>query len=341
MRNMLSQFEGNTADEIWWKAAAALTSESGWLRQDSRLGSTRELLHSTFHLLDPRQRWVLSRRPALNPAFAIAEAVWILQGRNDAAFLNFWNPALPKFAGRSETYDGAYGHRLRVHLGLDQIERAFQVLQANPSSRQALLQIWDARLDMPNTDGSPRNPDIPCNVVAMPKVRDGKLEWLQVMRSNDLFLGTPHNFIQFTTLQEVMAGWLGLEVGAYVQLSDSLHLYEQDLSKVEIVCDPPQVRNTDRLDLPKPEFDRVLGGIGTAMDRLRTPDLTRADFHSACEQGLPEGWQNLLRIAAADAARRRGWAEEMAVAADTCRNGVLRALWESWLRRNDQLPDDQ
>ncbi|MBF0333331.1 MAG: thymidylate synthase [Alphaproteobacteria bacterium] len=331
---MLAQFQGDTADEIWREAAEVLTGEVGYLRQDSRMGPTRELLHSTFHLRDSRQRWVLSRRPALNPAFAIAEAVWILQGRNDAAFLNFWNPMLPKLAGAGEIYHGAYGHRLRVNLGIDQIERAFRVLEANSSSRQVILQIWDGRVDLPREDGSPRSEDIPCNVVAMPKVREGRLEWVQVMRSNDLYLGTPHNFIQFTTLQEVLAGWLGLEVGSYVQFSDSLHLYEHDIAKVGIAPEAPMARNPDRLDMPKPEFDRVLSAIGAAMDRLRDPTLKRREFNSACEIGLPKGWQNMLRIAAADAARRRGWAEEVNVAAEACQNEALRCAWKAWLKRS-------
>jgi len=330
---MFNLFDGDTADEIWRKAAQALTAEGGYLQQDSRLGPTRELLHSAFHLRDPRQRWVMSRRPALNPAFAIAEAVWILQGRNDAAFLNFWNPVLPSFAGVGEAYDGAYGHRLRSNLGIDQVERVYRVLSANPNSRQAILQIWDGRLDLPNDDGTPRSSDVPCNVVAMPKLREGRLEWLQVMRSNDLYLGTPHNFVQFTTLQEIMAGWLGVEVGAYVQISDSLHLYQHDMGKVHIASEPVAVRNSDRLSLPKAEFDRVLPAIGTAMDRLRDPALPTSAFHEACEQRLPEGWQNLLRIVAADAARRRGWADEMHAAAEACENPALKAVWRNWVER--------
>lgn len=331
---MLAQFQGETADEIWRQAAAVLTGKGSYLRQASRLGATRELLHSTFYLRDPRQRWVLSRRPALNPAFAIAEVVWILLGRNDAGFLNFWNPLLPKFAGKGETYNGAYGHRLRVNMGIDQLERAYHVLTSNPSSRQVILQIWDGALDLPNENGSPRSEDIPCNVVAMPKVREGRLEWLQVMRSNDLFLGTPHNFIQFTTLQEVMAGWLGLEVGSYVQVSDSLHLYEHDMTKVQIACSPPTVRNPDRLGLPKSDSDSVLRAMGAAMDRLRDPAMSRSEFHSTCEQDLPLGWQNLLRVTAADAARRRGWIEEMTAAAASCGNEVLRTVWRSWAGRH-------
>ena len=35
------------------------------------------------------------------------------------------------------------------------------------------------------------------------KVRQGKLEWSQIMRSNDVLLGMPYNFIQFTGLQEI------------------------------------------------------------------------------------------------------------------------------------------
>lgn len=337
MKGMLAQFQGDSADEIWRQAASALIGKCGYPTQDSRCGPMRELLHCTFHLRDPRQRWVLARRPAMNPAFAIAEAIWILQGRNDAAFLNFWNPSLPKYAGSENVYYGAYGHRLRVSLGLDQIERSYQILATNPSSRQVVLQIWDGHYDLPNIDGSPRSEDIPCNIVAMPKVREGRLEWLQVMRSNDLFLGTPHNFIQFTTIQEVLAGWLGLELGSYVQVSDSLHLYEHDLKKLEIASESVQVLNSDCLALPRPEFERVLSEIGGAMDRLRAHSLARRDFHSTCEISLPEGWQNLLRIAAADAARRRDWTEEMDMAAEACRNDVLLMAWKNWKARQPLL----
>ena len=81
------------------------------------------------------------------------------------------------------------------------------------------------RVDLPDLDGSPANEDIPCNVLAMLKVRDGALHWTQVMRSNDLFLGLPYNIVQFTMLQEVLAGWLGVRVGPYNVVIDSLHVY--------------------------------------------------------------------------------------------------------------------
>lgn len=331
---MIKHFEGDTADEIWRDAATALMLGDDCLREDSRLGPMHEYLHCTLHLKDPRQRWVLSRKPALNPAFAIAELIWILQGRNDAAFPNYWNPALPNFAGSDDTYYGAYGHRLRNNLAFDQIENAFQVLAANPHSRQVVLQIWDGRIDFPTPSGTARAPDIPCNIVAMPKVRDGRLEWSQIMRSNDLFLGTPHNFVQFTSLQEIMAGWLGFEVGSFLLMSDSLHIYEHDIKKLSISDKPLEVRNTDSLALPKKEYAAVLSDITNAMDELCTKTLSRARFMQLVETcNMPKSWHNLLCIAAADAARRRSWNDETESASSQCTNPALVAGWSAWVER--------
>lgn len=331
---MLPQFRADTADAIWRQAADTLLHGNSVHQQDSRLGYTRELLHCTFHLTNPRQRWVFSRTPALNPAFAIAEVVWILQGRDDAAFLQFWNPALPRFVGRSEKLNGAYGQRLLKNLKFDQLEGAWRALSNNPDSRQVVLQIWDGNRDFPNSDGSARDPDIPCNVCAMPKVREGCLEWLQVMRSNDLFLGTPHNFVQFTVLQEVLAGWLGLELGHYVQISDSLHLYESDLRTMSVTLAPLTEQSVESLALPKSEFDEMIIALGASMDALRDPALTREGLREMIERpALPNAWANMLRIAAADSARRRGWIDEIAAASSACTNGALTAMWIAWENR--------
>ena len=71
------------------------------------------------------------------------------------------------------------------------------------------------------------------------------------MRSNDLFLGTPHNFVQFTSLQEIMAGWLEVEVGSFVLMTDSLHLYSEYIEKLAVVEPNPLAANNDFLNLKK------------------------------------------------------------------------------------------
>src|SRR5262245_10170110 len=100
---MFTLFEGKTADELWQAVAGAFRSGNA-VCQPSRAGPTREILRAAMSLSDPRQRWVLSRQPAINPAFAIAKVIWIVTGRNDAQFLNYFNRALPKFAGNESWY---------------------------------------------------------------------------------------------------------------------------------------------------------------------------------------------------------------------------------------------
>jgi thymidylate synthase len=327
-------FHGSGADEAWRQAASALI-DKGKGEQASRQGPTRELLHATFEIEDPRQRWVISRHPALNPAFAIAETFWILSGRNDASFVNWWNPLLPRFAGSEATYHGAYGFRLRTRFGIDQLERAYAALKTRPETRQVVLQIWDAASDMPAEDGTAVAADIPCNICSILKVRDEKLEWMQIMRSNDLFRGTPHNFVQFTTLQEIMAGWLGLSLGKYCHLSDSLHLYEDDMTEFSLQTAETVLHNRDNLALNKTESDRVVKTCTDCLAGMASPKMRQTDFRSVHAAQVPTGYKNMLLIAAADAARRRDWNDEMHEAAEGCTNEILKVLWENWLQRRD------
>ncbi|MCP4975525.1 MAG: hypothetical protein GY931_05140, partial [Maribacter sp.] len=203
---MFNSFGGSDANSVWMMAADALVNGDS-ASQMTRLGESKELLHANFQITDPRQRWIAARSPAISPAFAIAEVFWILSGDNKAGFMNFWNPSLPKFSGTGDIYHGAYGHRIKKQFGVDQLEIAYLALSNNPETRQVVIEIWDPRTDLPDSKGDPVAADIPCNICSMPKIRNSKLEWLQVMRSNDVLLGLPYNIIQFTTLQEIVAGW--------------------------------------------------------------------------------------------------------------------------------------
>ncbi|MES9995630.1 thymidylate synthase [Desulfovibrio aminophilus] len=329
----MGYFSANTADEAWGLAYEMLITNSDH-GQESRLGLTREILHANFHINNPRERWILSRQPALNPAFAIAEVFWILSGDNNSSFINYWNPILPRFAGNGPTYHGAYGFRIRKHFSIDQLERAYLALKNNPDSRQVIIQIWDSKVDFPTTDGKPVDDDIPCNICCMPKIRDGKLEWLQIMRSNDLYRGTPHNFIQFTSIQEILAGWLSLDLGSYHQISDSLHIYERDVSSVSH-SKGNYPKNNDNLSIPKTDFDLHLNFIITALNKLSSQSLTKKQFSEIINTtSLDTSYNNLLLVCAADSARRRRWENEMQQSISNCGNGLLREAFNRWMLRN-------
>ena len=327
----LPVFYGASADEAWVSAASAVIARRG-TTQDSRGGKTAEILHATMRVSDPRQRWVRSRRPAMNPAFAIAETFWILGGRDDAPFLNVWNPALPRYAGKGASYAGAYGKRLRDTFGFDQIERALDALSAAPSSRQVILQTWDPRSDFPAADGGSASPDVPCNICSMLKIRNGRLEWMQIMRSNDIFRGTPYNFVQFTMIQEYMSGCLELALGDFVLVTDSLHAYHNDLSNFSI----ERVSGTISkciISLPRKDASIVLTQCLDMLEHLADSSLTQGKFlEILCRDDIPSGHADLVRIAAADSARRRGWPELANRAANACSDSLLREAWASWAR---------
>ena len=332
---MFRSFEGPTADHVWQQVVAAFRVGDGVLIQPSRGGETREILHATITINDPRQRWIASREPALNVAFALAEVVWMVTGRNDLAFLKAWNSRLPQYVGTKSEVHGAYGYRLRHHLGIDQLTRVYHALRSNPDSRQALLQIWHSSVDLPHTDGSPVDMDIPCNALSLLKVREGSLEWLQVIRSNDLFLGVPHNFVQFMTLQEIMAGWLGVDCGAYHQVSDSLHIYGHDEESVfgsTTVPDLPP--NTDSLALPKNASESAFEELGRKIEQLIAVGIDRDRLKqiAAWDDG-PGAFRNILSVLASESARRQSWHDLSEEIMATCTNSLYKELQRRWLTR--------
>jgi len=330
---MFQPIESANADDLWLAAANRLLSQSK-NAQASRAGTTQEMLNSVLVLSNPRNRWVVSRSPAINPAFAIAEVVWILRGRNDSAFLNYFNQSLPRYAGRGLTYHGAYGFRLRTMYGIDQVHRAYWALSSNPDSRQVVLQIWSPTADMPAPDGSAAAPDIPCNICSLLKVRNGRLYWTQIMRSNDLFRGLPYNIVQFTTLHEVMAGWLRLELGDYLHYADSLHIYDNSIEPVATSTKVDSPQNQDSLCASYAETESYLEKMECLIESI-THDATSADALVAWlhDSGLPQAWRNMAVILVSEACRKRGAQEAALQVIDACTNPLLRLLMVRWRDR--------
>lgn len=323
--------QAQSANDVWRQAHKLLRPEiaAGRVRQ-SRAGNTYELLHVAIEIRDPRERWVVSRKPPINPAFAIAEVIWILAGSNEAAVLNYWFPRLPQFSGEVSAYAGAYGHRLRRHFGLDQVKRACEALAANPDSRQVVLQLWDVNTDLPDSLGKPRNQDVPCNIVSLLKVRNGSLEWTQVMRSNDLYRGLPYNLVQFTTLQELMAGWLKLELGSYHHWSDSLHIYASD-NDTFVSMDTSGAPNTDRLATTMADGEALIARLFGRLQSLTRPTLTEKDIEELAQlEDAPSAYKNLVIVLAAESARRRGFFALSSSIASSCTNAQLSEVWSRW-----------
>lgn len=331
---MAHLIEAQTADELWLSMAGLWNGELPPAQQDSRGGSTTELLHVISEIKDPRQRWVYSRRPVINPAFALAEIVWIMNGRRDIGFLEFWISDISKYVGNDPLAHGAYGYRLRHHHGVDQLERAFHSFRTNPDTRQVVLQIWDPSSDLPGLNGEPASADVPCNIASILKVRNNRLDWFQIIRSNDLFLGVPYNIVQFTTLQEVLAGWLGVDIGTYHQLSDSLHVYSRDENKLFRFGNQSFVQNSDSIAFDRLTSIRLFRELADKVDIMRTPGIGEAEIESLIDwNNAPTSFQNMLRVLTAEASRRHGLPQLADDVMELCTNPVFKLMWRNWSKR--------
>jgi thymidylate synthase len=336
----MKNYQGNTANQVWLQIVNTHKNQLGSEPTQSRLGNMHELLHVGISINEPRQRWVSARIPALNPAFALAEIIWIVNGSNDAEIINFWNPSLPKFAGNTRNYHGAYGFRLRKQFNVDQLERAYYSLQNNGLSRQVVLQIWDPNKDLPDLNGQPVSKDIPCNLSSLLKIRNNKLEWMQINRSNDIYRGLPYNIVQFTTLQELMASWLGIDVGTYNQLSDSMHLYINDLKEFGYNETESNNTNTDKLNLSYEESQIYFKALFDKMKIIVKNELSESDFYKLFDENLKvEALDNMFMIIGADAARRKKYNEITLELVNRCTNPIYKELWENWSdRQKTRIP---
>lgn len=190
-------------------------------RAEPRGMATTEVLDAHLTLTQPRRRFV-SVPPArmLNPAFAVAEALWILSGSDDPWIFTY-NRRLEQYADQGRL-QGAYGPRMRRWQdGVDQLDHVRRLLCNDPDSRQAVIQLYDPQRD---TLG---HRDVPCTLNYRFFVRRGRLDMHTSMRSNDVWLGLPYDLFTATMLHELMADWLGAELGTYHHHVDSLHLYAQ------------------------------------------------------------------------------------------------------------------
>jgi len=180
---------------------------------------TLEPVTTTY--LRPCERVMLVPERDANPFFHLMEALWILQGRQDVAWLTQFNKNMELYSDDGAIFHAPYGQRLRHQQGFDQIRSAINLLIADKDTRQCVMQIWDASCDL-----GIKSKDIPCNDLIFLKIRDNKLNMTVCNRSNDVIWGAyGANVVQFSMIQEYIAGKVGVKVGVYNQVSDSFHVY--------------------------------------------------------------------------------------------------------------------
>ncbi|TMI98511.1 MAG: hypothetical protein E6G97_25610 [Alphaproteobacteria bacterium] len=217
--------------------------KQGGQTQASRAGSTLEYPEPVCTVYErPLERVLFDPVRDANPFFHLMEALWMLAGRRDVAWLARFNQRMATYSDDGVMFNAAYGYRWRRQFNLataaggnahDQLGVIVDLLRADPDSRRAVLQIWDAEADL-----GVASKDLACNTQAMFKIRNGRLNMTVSNRSNDIIWGCyGANAVHFSMLLEYMAARIGVEPGQYRQMSDSYHAYHDTWPKISEIAE--------------------------------------------------------------------------------------------------------
>ncbi len=183
-------------------------------------GPATELTGVLLRVTNPRAR--LSRTEKKGTLFScLGELLWYMSKSKSLRFISYYLPNYREYSDDGRTIYGGYGPRLFKMAGNNQVANVLALLRERSDSRRAVIQLFNA------VDIAENHKDIPCTCTLQLMIRRGRLDMLTSMRSNDAFIGLPHDVFCFTMLQEMMARSLGLELGTYKHAIGSLHLYDE------------------------------------------------------------------------------------------------------------------
>lgn len=168
----------------------------------------------------------------LSYRFLAAEALWILEGRDDVDGIAPFNKRIAAFSDDGETFFGAYGPKI-----IAQLDHVVGSLVRDRESRQAVINIW--------RENPPPTKDVPCTLSIGFTIRLNRLHAHVAMRSSDAWLGLPYDAFNYAMLLLNVALRLNqhpdnrrpVGLGLVFWRAASSHLYDRDRTGVQACLD--------------------------------------------------------------------------------------------------------
>lgn len=223
-------------NELMW----ALKTQG--VEENSRGGRVLTITHPVvFCLLDSRKNILFAPRRRPNPVFHVMEFIWMMAGEDRVDWLLQFNKNMGNFAEDDGRIHGAYGARWKNQLIL-----LVSVLMKDPTTRQAVLAMWEPEQDLTTAPLKDR----PCNTHIYFRKANHALNMTVCNRSNDLVWGAlGSNIVHFPLLLEWIAHATGIAPGIYRVMTNNLHLYYDlydGLALMDEALTLPNVRHSGR-----------------------------------------------------------------------------------------------
>jgi len=173
-----------------------------WTSEGSRIVST-DFRNLEVDYIKAEWKWYLSGDPSVNK-------LWEIYGKVPA----IWK----RMADEEGNVNSNYWTRWMEGW---QLEYVINELKNNPESRRACITIFDGK------NHEKYSKDTPCTMGISFFILDWKLEISVMMRSNDLWFGTPIDVYCFSMLQKMVAEALWIQMWWYHHFNVNFHLYER------------------------------------------------------------------------------------------------------------------
>lgn len=166
---------------------------------------------------------------------AIAEWVWMLEGRTDLAFLHQHNITWWDSYAEDGHVNKSYGYQLRQDP--DQVAYVVNELQKPYTSRRARISLWQPR-DLAQQQ-------IPCCYTEFDFIKypDNSLQMVMTFRSSDLFLGFPYDALVGFLLLKYIANATGLKVHNIIYHFINAHIYMAHKEAVQDYIELPTYKS--------------------------------------------------------------------------------------------------
>ena len=185
---------------------------------------TKALFNCGFYINNPMDNHITNKQRKWSLKYAEAEWQWYLSGDPSISKLGELYGKIPpiweKMADSEGNVRSNYGWQWKRNAQIDYVTAK---LKTNPKTRHAAISIFDGK-----EFDTYRN-DTPCTYAVQFTIINNELCMSVYMRSNDIWYGFCNDQYQFSSLQQMVADRLNLEIGWYYHHAHNMHLYNNKL----------------------------------------------------------------------------------------------------------------
>lgn len=218
-----------------YKAAIKEVVNKGILQYNVRTSTEVAAVHGMAFKWDMRKYPLLYLRKGF-PKTGAAEVAWMLSGERSTEWISKYTGIWKQFEDEDKPgqISTAYGYRWKHAFDVDQIANIISKLKEDPTSRQQVLMSWDARVD--NVD---KAKNVPCPYTAVINIINGQLNIHLTLRSNDIIVGLPYDFLMYTLLGNLLANSLNVSPGILMYSIAHGHIYKPHYEIAEQIISKP------------------------------------------------------------------------------------------------------